>query len=165
MLAPHPPKAADAFQNFCTSKDLSAWVGALSEDVVLRSPLFRATFHGRGDAAELYEVLLATLGDFSVVEKFVSDSGSAVLWQATAGSRRIDGIDVFQLDEDGRIREAQVMVRPLVGLAAFSVAVGPELARRRGPVRHLATRILVSPLRALFLAVDVIAPRLVRPLL
>jgi len=155
--------AADAFEDFWRDKDLPAWLGALSEDVVLLSPLFRATFHGRAEAAELYEVLVATLRDFVVVDKFVSDSASAVVfWQATARSRRIDGVDVLQLDGDGRIREIRVMVRPLVGLAAFSVAVGPELARVRGPVRYLVTRMLVAPLGALFLAVDVIAPRLVK---
>jgi len=155
--------AADAFQSFWTSKDLQTWIGALSENVVLLSPLFRSTFNGRAEAAELYEVLAATLGDFSVVDTFVSDSGSAVVfWRATARSHLIDGIHVLQLDGDGSIREIRVMVRPLVGLAAFSVAVGPELARVRGPVRHLLTRMLVAPLGGLFLAVDVIAPRLVK---
>jgi hypothetical protein len=160
---PDPGRAVDAFQGFWGSGDLATWIDALSEDVVLLSPLFRSTFHGRAAAAELYEVLLGTLGDFSVVERFVSASGSAVVfWRATAGSRRIEGIDVLQLDADGRIREIRVMVRPLVGLAAFSAAVGPELARRRGPVRHVVTRILVAPLLGLFLAIDVIASRLVK---
>lgn len=160
---PDPRMAADAFEKFWTDKDLDTWIGALSEDVVLLSPLFRATFHGRAEAAELYEVLAATLGDVSIVEKFVSDAGAAVVfWQATAGSRRIDGVDVLQLDGGGRIREIRVMVRPLVGLAAFSAAVGPELARIRGPVRHLVTQMLMAPLRALFLAVDLLAPRLVK---
>jgi hypothetical protein len=158
--------AADAFENFWVTKDLATWMDALSDDVVLRSPLFRATFAGRKEASELYEVLLATLSSVRVVSTFVSGSGAGavVAWQATAGSRSIEGADVLEVDGDGRIREIRVMIRPLVGLAAFSVAVGPELARRRGPVRHLLIRALMAPLDLLFHGADLIAPHLVKPL-
>ena len=155
--------AAEAFRTFWRTGDLDAWGAALSDDVQLLSPIFTATFDGRAEALQLYKTLFESLTDVEVGDVFGSPGGVALPWQATAGSRRIEGVDFLRLDAAGRICEVRVMLRTLVGIAAFSIAVGPSLASRYGVVRALVTRMLTWPLSPAFRALDWLAPRLVKP--
>ena len=56
----------------------------------------------------------------------------------------LEGVDFLRFDRDGQIREITAFMRPLTGLAAFSSAAGPKLARRLGG-SATATRLATPP--------------------
>lgn len=70
-------------------------------------------------------------------------------------------MDLIRSDENGKIIEIKVLIRPLVDIATFAGAIGPPLAAKRGAGRALLLRLLSFPLRAILLAADAVASRLV----
>jgi hypothetical protein len=46
------------------------------------------------------------------------------------GDKQVQGIDLLRHDDDGRVVEITVMVRPLSAAIALAEAVGPRLAAR-----------------------------------
>lgn len=75
--------------------------------------------------------VISVFEDFEYLGEFWSEAGTgAVLhFGARVGDKRLRGVDVITFDEDGRIAEFEVMVRPANGL----LALGEEMSRRAGP--------------------------------
>jgi hypothetical protein len=153
-VAQHP------FRSAWETRDLDAWMDALTPDVVLHSPVIRTPFVGREAAAELYGVLFETLGRVELTHEFTSGDTHAFFWLADAAGTRIEGADLLRFNDRGKIYEVRVLIRPLVGIGAFAAAAGPPLARRRSRARGLVLELLTVPLRWMFAAVDLIASRL-----
>lgn len=149
------------FRRAWRTRQLDTLVGAFAEDVVLRSPLLSAPFVGREVAAELYGVLFERFGDVEFTAELADGAMRAFFWRAQLGAGTVEGADLIRHDEQGMIREVQVLLRPLSGLGAFAAEMGPPLARRRGPGRALAAAMLTRPLRWLLALADAISPRLV----
>ena len=149
------------FRAVWETHDLEAWTGALASDVVAYSPMLTTPFEGVDTVVELYGVLFEALGEFEITHEFIDRGSSAFFWRANLGARRIRGVDLLQVDQRGKIVEISVWIRPLVDIAAFGSAVGPRLARKRGPVRALLARVVGAPLGMIMALVDAVAPRLV----
>lgn len=150
----HPLRAA------WQTRDLDAWAGALAEDVELHSPVFRMPFRGREAVIELFGVLFDALGNIDITDELVADHSHALFWHADVGGRRIEGADLLRSDEHGKITEIRVLIRPLADIAVFAAAAGPPLAAKRGSGRALLLRFLTLPLKAILLAADAVASRL-----
>jgi SnoaL-like protein len=148
------------FQAAWRTRDLDAWTDALADDVVLHSPVMTTPFRGREAARELYSILFEAFGEVEVTDAFAAGDMRAFFWRGELGGRRIQGTDLIRADARGKVAEVTVLIRPLVDIAVFAAAVGPALARRRGPIRGLLLRLLTLPLRALMAAADFAAPRL-----
>jgi len=142
------------------TRDLDAWAEALAPDVVMHSPVIRTPFNGRDAAVELFGVLFDTLGEVNITDELLDGDSHAFFWRAQIGTRTIEGVDLVRSDEAGRVSEINVMIRPLVDIATFAGAIGPQLAAKRGPLRGPLVRLLNAPLRSIFILVDFIASRL-----
>jgi hypothetical protein len=153
-MIPHPYRTA------WETRDLGGWLAALSEDVVLNSPLLRSPFVGRAAAAELFAVLFSRLERVEITHESAADDVHVFAWRAEARGRPVEGADFIRRGADGLIEEITVFIRPLVALGDFGAAVGPALARERGRGRA-ALSLLLSPALRLVLALsDAAASRL-----
>jgi hypothetical protein len=146
------------------ARNLGAVTEAITEDVVLISPITsRFRFEGRTEVTELMSVVLETFEDIQVFEEFGAGDRRAVAWRARIGDQRVEGTDILQLDDEGKVREIRLFIRPLPGLATATATLGPRLARRRSKARGAAMAALTRPLAFAIRAGEGIAPRLVRP--
>jgi SnoaL-like domain len=122
--------AAGAFRTAVERGDVEAARELLAEDVVFHSP---ATFHpfiGRDTVGALLEVVAGTFEDFRYTDELDGADGvHALIFRAAIGERELEGIDLLRLDDDGRIADFTVMLRPLSGLVPFAQAVGEKLER------------------------------------
>lgn len=89
-----------------------------------------------------------------------ADNAHAFFWETEIAGRRIEGADLMRYDEQGRIAEIRVLIRPLVSIAVFASAVGPPLAATQGSARGALARLLTLPLKGFLTVVDVAASRL-----
>jgi hypothetical protein len=103
-------------------------VAAMAPDAVLRSPVTFKPFEGRDAVAKLFSILLETFEDFRYTDEFEADGKGALVFQARIGDREVEGLDLFRFDDEGRIADLTVMVRPLSAAIALAEAVGPKLA-------------------------------------
>ena len=154
-VPPHPYRAV------WETRDLKQWEEALAPDVVLHSPIILSPFRGRAAAVELFDVLLETLDEFVIKHEFVDSRRHVFLWSATISGREIEGCDVITADDDDRICDITVLIRPLVGLGTFAGAMGPALARRRGAFRGLIARVLIAGLKVFLGTADALSTWLV----
>lgn len=148
------------FRTAWRTRELDPWIQALSPEVLLRSPVLRKPFTGHDAARELFGVLFETFGPMQILSEFADDVSHVFFWRGELAGRHIQGVDLLRYDADGRIAEVAVMIRPLVDFGLFASAIGPPLAARRSPARGAALRLLAYPLRAILVAADVVACRL-----
>lgn len=123
----------DLFRAAVEDRDLGQLPDLFTEDISFYSPVKFRPFRGRQEVLGLFGVLLRTFEDFRYIGRFdgtaqTSDDGteapSTVLaFRATVDGKEIHGIDQLQFDEQSRIKEFTVMVRPQSALQALSEAV------------------------------------------
>ena len=65
--------------------------------------------------------------DFRYTDQIEDGDTAILLFKAEVAGRELDGIDVLRFDEDGRVRELMVMVRPMSGMLALAEAMRERL--------------------------------------
>jgi hypothetical protein len=121
MTEPHP------FRLAAEAKDLEAMTATLREDVVLHSPILFRGFEGRDLVVQVLSHVAATLEDFRYTDE-LAENGTVVLrFKARVGDRELEGIDFLELDEDGRVAELTVFMRPMSALTAFNERMAARL--------------------------------------
>jgi hypothetical protein len=128
MAEPHP------FRRAAEAKDLDLLTETLREDVVLHSPILFRGFEGRDTVAIVLTHVAATLEDLTYVDELNDGKSVCLRFKATvAGTdREIEGIDFLELDEDGRVAELTVFMRPLSALTAFNEQMKARLGVSEG---------------------------------
>ncbi|HET7589862.1 MAG TPA: nuclear transport factor 2 family protein [Solirubrobacterales bacterium] len=116
MAEPHP------FRRAAEAKDLDLLTETLREDVVLHSPVLFRGFEGRETVSAVLTHVAATLEDLTYVDELSDGSSVCLRFKATVAGpdRQIEGIDFLELDEDGRVAELTVFMRPFSALTAFN---------------------------------------------
>jgi SnoaL-like domain len=121
MTRPHPFRAA------VEARDHAAMVDLLAPDVILNSPVTFQPFEGREAVAALLAALLEILEDFRYTDELEGEAAHGLVFRAHVGDRQLEGLDLLRHDEQGRIADFTVMVRPLSGLQAVREAVAQRL--------------------------------------
>lgn len=123
-----------AFREAVEAHDLDRIHDLLAEDVVFRSPVAHHPYPGRAITHAILSAVIEVFEDFRYVREIGADDASdlALVFEATVGGKEITGCDFIHLDEDGRIDDFMVMVRPLSAAQALSEAMAarfPEIQR------------------------------------
>lgn len=121
MAAPHP------FRLAVEAKDLEAATATLREDVVLHSPILFRGFEGREIVAQVLAHVAATLEDFRYTDELSGDGTVVLRFKARVGDRELEGIDFLELDQEGRVAELTVFMRPMSALTAFNEQMAVRL--------------------------------------
>ena len=115
--------------------DVDGVVGLLAEDVVFRSPIVHAPYHGRAEVGLLLRAVVRVFDEFAFARELTGADGAdhALVFRARIGDRDVEGCDFLHVDEHGLIDEFFVMVRPLSGAMALAEAMKRELASGADP--------------------------------
>jgi hypothetical protein len=114
MAEPHPFRVA------AEAKDPELLTATLREDVVLHSPILFRGFEGRDVVSQVLTHVAATLEDLTYVDELVGERTVCLRFKANVGDRELEGIDFLELDEDGKVAELTVFMRPLSAINAFN---------------------------------------------
>jgi hypothetical protein len=121
MPTPHP------FRLAVEAKDLEAATATLREDVVLHSPILFRGFEGRDIVTQVLTHVAATLEDFRYTDELADGDVVVLRFKARVGDRELEGIDFLELDEEGRVAELTVFMRPMSALTAFNERMAARL--------------------------------------
>jgi len=118
------------FRRAIEARDLDAAVALMSEEVVFRSPAVFKPYHGPEAVRRLLEAVMAVFEDFRYVREIGTDDARdhALIFETRVGDKPTEGCDFIQLDDDGRIAEFTVMVRPMSGMLALAEAMKVQLS-------------------------------------
>ena len=129
---PHPAVAASLarWHAMIAGRDLAALPSLMAPGVVFRSPMAHQPYPGRDAVVFILRTVFDVFEHFTYHRELVSDDGLNVVleFSAEVGGRQLKGVDLIRFDEDGRIVEFEVMVRPMSGLAALGEAMGRRVA-------------------------------------
>lgn len=123
--------SAQKFRAAVESRDLHGMMAALSDDVVLHSPVSFKPFEGKAAVRALLGVIVETFSDFRYTDELAAEGTHALIFRARVGDREVEGMDLLREGADGLIEDFTVMVRPMSGLIALAQAVGPKLEADR----------------------------------
>ena len=144
--------------------DLEGFMATLSPDAVLRSPISaRAEFRGAADMRELMRSVFETIEDIRYFEDVGDERARAVFYRAHVDSQPIEEACLLHFDEEARISELVLWIRPLPGVTRLAAALGPRLARERSRPRAALVSTATKPLAWLTAVADKPLVRLVRP--
>jgi hypothetical protein len=126
MAEPHP------FRRAAEEKDLDLLAETLREDVVLHSPVLFRGFEGRDTVIAVLTQVIATLEDFRYTDELAESDTVVLRFKANVGDLELEGIDFLELDEDNRVRELTVFMRPYSALTAFNERMKARLEAALG---------------------------------
>ncbi len=143
-FAPAAPASAPATHQMpaAVQESLATWHAMVAEGsmaqlasilhpkAVFRSPMAHTPY----PSAQAVQLILGTVAkvfeDFTYHRSYASEDGLSVVleFSAKVNGKELKGIDQIRFDEEGKIVDFEVMVRPLSGLQALGEEMGKRLA-------------------------------------
>ncbi|AVZ76149.1 hypothetical protein SLUN_32050 [Streptomyces lunaelactis] len=116
------------FRKAVESGDMDGVAALLADDVVFTSPVAFKPYPGKAITAAILRGVSRVFEDFTYIREIANPDGGdhAFVFTATVAGKKLQGCDFLHFDEDGRIDEFTVMVRPLSAAQALSEAMGAQ---------------------------------------
>ncbi|RZS36446.1 SnoaL-like protein [Herbihabitans rhizosphaerae] len=116
---------AERFRAAVEAGDLVAGTDLFAEDIGFYSPVKYKPFEGIEVVRALFRVLQRTFVDFRYVGEYAGSEvdGHVLRFRTVVDGKQVDGIDLIQADDSGRIATFTVMIRPLSSLLVVSEAI------------------------------------------
>jgi hypothetical protein len=100
----------------------------LAEDVKLISPVAFNPFTDRAYILKVLENVVGTLDNFRYTRSTVlSDGGVLLVFEGEIDGKTLEGIDLIDLDSEGKIKTLKVMVRPFRVYTKFAFTMAERL--------------------------------------
>lgn len=128
-LQPAVATSLAAWHDMIARHDMSELATIVHPDASFRSPMAYNAYAPAEAVLLVLGTVIDVFEDFSYHRQLASDDGLSVVleFSARVGDKTLKGIDLIQFDEDGKIVEFEVMVRPFSGLQALGQAMGERL--------------------------------------
>ena len=125
-----PPEAAQAgitqWRRIVATLDFDRLPDLLAENVTYRSPADFEPYQGKDTMVAILRVVFGIMEDFTYLRHFSSGTGYVLKFSTRIGDTRLSGADIVEFDEDGKITDFMVMMRP----AGAVQILASEAARR-----------------------------------
>ena len=130
QLQPAAAATLARWHDLLQRNDLRALPELLHPEAVFRSPMAHTPYAGAPVVSMILNTVSTVFEDFAYHRELATADGlNAVLeFSARVGDRELKGIDMIRFDDDGRIVEFEVMIRPMSGLQALGAEMGKRLA-------------------------------------
>ena len=102
-------------------------VATLADDVVFRSPAVYKPYRGKEQVDQLLRLVATVFENFRYTHEWRDGATTILFFEASVGDRELQGIDILEENEDGRVAALTVMIRPLSGLQAVASAMAARL--------------------------------------
>jgi SnoaL-like domain len=155
-MEPHP------YGQACAARDVDPLAALLADDVVFHTPdIEDPGFQGRDSVATVLAMVADAITEVEDTHEVGDESTRILVSNGRVLGKPIKAVTLLGLDDDGKIHEIWVMVRPLTGVVAIVEAIGPLLAERRRPGLGAVVRALSKPLAALAVVAEQVGSRLI----
>lgn len=129
QLKPAVASALAIWHDGVARKDLSRLPEILHPDAVFRSPMAHTAYGPAPALVLILGTVMQVFENFTYHREFATDDGLSIVleFSATVGDKQLKGIDMIRFDEQGKIVDFEVMVRPFSGLQALGTEMGKRL--------------------------------------
>ena len=99
----------------------------LADAVAFHSPIFCRTVHGRALVATVFAASASVRSGRFVAEYKFDEHTTFLRWEGIVDGRKLEGLEIIQDDEHGKIVDRTVAFRPFPAVKLFREAVYPVL--------------------------------------
>lgn len=125
------PAAVQTWHEIVRTRDRELLQSLLTDDVVFRSPAVHAPQAGRALTTMYLEAAMAVLGpDLQYHRQWFGPDSAVLEFTTVVDDVEVHGVDMMTWDDDDRLVDFTVMVRPQKGMATVIEHVGAELMRQ-----------------------------------
>jgi SnoaL-like domain len=121
MTVAHP------FRQAIEASDETAALATLADDVVFSSPAVYRPYHGREQVEQILRLVTTVFENFRYTNEWREGRTTILFFEANVGDRDLQGVDILEENEDGKIAAFTVMIRPLSGLQAVAATMAARL--------------------------------------
>lgn len=100
----------------------------LSDEMTFYSPVLFKPSTDRAYIDTILRFVDETLSDFEYIEIYEQAQGAAMMFRAKLGDMTVEGVDFFKLDDEGKVTEMKVMIRPLTAAMALGETMKAHFA-------------------------------------
>ncbi len=111
---------SDAFRRAAEAKDFSAADDLFLEGATFNSPVVFKPYEGREQIKVILAAVVQVLEDFRYEKQVETGDAAVLVFAARVGDREVQGVDILKFDDDDRIVELTVMVRPMSAMHALA---------------------------------------------
>lgn len=127
------PPTLQAWHALVAGKDPAGLEALLADDVVFRSPAVFTPQEGRAATTLYLTGALLVLGPtMHYVKEWYDDSSAVLEFEANLDGTHVHGVDILRWNDDGKLDNVTVMVRPFRALQALVERMSEQLTRLSG---------------------------------
>ena len=115
------------FRQAIEAGDEASAVATLADDVVFRSPAVYKPYEGREQVEPLLRLVATVFENFRYTNEWRDGRTTILFFEANVGDRDLQGIDILEENEHGKVAALTVMIRPFSGLQAVAAAIAARL--------------------------------------
>lgn len=126
-------KALEIWHGLLASRDMSVLDELLHDEVVFHSPVVHTPQQGK-KICSLYLAAADQVlnnGKFRYLREVINDNDAALEFVTEINGVEVNGIDLIRWDENDKVIDFKVMVRPLQGVNAIHAAMGEMLQKSK----------------------------------
>lgn len=123
-----PSKFIEDWHSAIDERNLEKVDALLAEGVTLISPVAFKPITDRAYILKVLENVVGTLENFRYTRSTVlSDGGVLLVFEGEIDGKTLEGIDLIDLDSEGKVKTLKVMVRPFRVYTKFAFAMAERL--------------------------------------
>lgn len=114
------------------TQDMNAMRELLADEACFHSPFLWKPKAGKALTASYLTAASKVLEDFHYHREMTDGTSWTLEFSARVGEFSLKGVDIIRFNEEGKIIEFEVMIRPFKGLTALAEAMQRQLAAQGG---------------------------------
>ena len=118
----------DRWHRIVAEQDVDSLGDVLCDDVTLGSPPYWPRLEGSEVVRHLLGIVIRTIENFTYQREWRKGSELALEFTGHVGEIELQGVDLISLDESGRVRNLDVVMRPLNAISALQKVIAPQMA-------------------------------------
>jgi hypothetical protein len=107
--------------------DEDAALATIADDVVFRSPAVHTPYEGKETVEGILRLVATVFENFRYTNEWRDGRTTILFFEANVGARELQGIDILEENDEGKIAKFTVMIRPLSGLQAVAQTMAERL--------------------------------------
>ncbi|MFZ6687271.1 nuclear transport factor 2 family protein [Undibacterium sp. SXout11W] len=129
-LQPKVAASLAQWHQMVATHNLSGLIDILHPDAIFRSPMAHKPYASAIAVNLILTTVSNVFSDFQYHREFATDDGLSVILEFSANvqDKQLKGVDIIRFDEEGKIVEFEVMVRPMSALQVLGQEMTSRLA-------------------------------------
>ena len=124
------------FADALASKDVEKYSAWFADDLKLYTPIYEEPMIGKQVASQMLPVVFSIFENFHYPDVISGQRTHALVFRAEVDGIQMEGVDYVRTDDEGRVTEFSVMMRPLKAITALTKAIAIKMQGRSEGAAH-----------------------------